>query len=202
MPDGPNSIGVAPRSISQSSSNHVGAIVGGTIGGVALLALIAFATAFLCLRHRKQRRATSSYDDTVEADRSLPNGTVQPFDMQTPSSAQFVTVPGSMYGDPTSLSPTSATALVSHQAAILVRNPDSNFSENLDGAPPSYELSEGLRSSPVPRQLPSEKSQREPSLDLSYASPQNQQTDLSTTRAAAESSSQLGSGSNTVYDKL
>ncbi|KAI0796369.1 aspartic peptidase domain-containing protein [Irpex lacteus] len=201
MPNGPNSIGIAPRVVSQKSNNHVGAIVGGTIGGVALLALITFAAIFVYLRQRNQHRNTAHYDDTDEAEKPLPNGGVQPFDLQTPLSAQFATVPQSTF-NPSTLSPTSSMAFVGHQeATILAHNPDDDQHGSLDMAPPSYEISEGMRSpnSLVPPLTTSEKSPRELRSELSYASLRNQ-TSNPPMSVIAESSVQAGSGSNTVFD--
>ncbi|KAI0089296.1 aspartic peptidase domain-containing protein [Irpex rosettiformis] len=219
MPDGPNSIGIAPRSTSQgSSNNNVGAIVGGTIGGVALLALIAFAAIFLYLRQKKQRQATSVYDEPYDAEKPFPNGGIRPFDLHLPTSAQFATSSQSNFGGssgdgPSTLSPMSSTALVSQQAAALaMQNPDDVDSHgSLDVAPPSYEFSEGIQSphSPVPllatAAVASEKSiSRVPSEgELSYTSLLRRQQAPNSNPAMstiAESSAQLGSGLITIYE--
>lgn len=150
LPNGPNSIGVAPRATSQKTDNHVGAIVGGTIGGVALLAIIAFGTFFLIHRQRKARVVNAAtYDDKDDPAKPVAIGTIQPFDIHSPTSQTLPSVPPSTVGS-SALTPTSTTGLFPERSAVIAFNPDDEHHASLEVAPPSYEASAGMQSPTLP----------------------------------------------------
>ena len=127
-------MGFAPRSTSGSSSSHVGAIVGGIVGGVAFVVITGFLVFFWRYSHRRgtHRITAAQYDADIE---KPADGTVQPFDLQTPTSVQYAI-------RPESTADSSATTPM-HSPAYYAASHQGHAN---DIAPPSYEFSEGSRS--------------------------------------------------------
>ncbi|EKM59995.1 uncharacterized protein PHACADRAFT_138388 [Phanerochaete carnosa HHB-10118-sp] len=138
---GGNTLGFAPLTANKKS-NHVGAIVGGVIGGVAFLALAGFAIFFFVYRHRgRAHRITAARYDSGQEIEKPQDGSVNPFPLSatTPTTVQFVHAPESSVGwDGMSQVPSPNNATYGNTGTgedILA----------LDIAPPSYETSEADR---------------------------------------------------------
>lgn len=174
MPEGPNSMGFAPRASSEQPANHIGAIVGGAVGGVALIAIIGSVVFFFVYRRRHASyHATTARYDGAEAEKPA-NGFVQPFELLSPMSSVFPSAPQTAADS--SFSPSSSAAFFPSQTPSTV--PAQILPEDRPGslelAPPSYEISEGMQSptsSAFP--VPHEKSGRQASSssDLADAQP-------------------------------
>jgi hypothetical protein len=201
MPSGPNSIGFAPRATSgSSSSNHVPAIVGGTIGGVALLAIIVFAAIYFIYRHNKSHRITSAtHEGTDDIEKPVANGTIRPFDLHTPTAEQFPTM-NHPAAESRTMSPTSSIGITAGLATAALHGPEDDHHMSLEVAPPSYEASEGIRSptSPTPLSPRSEKSIQHVSSSSSLGT---QQSYAPSPMSPIPESSHFGSGSNTIYEE-
>ena len=177
-------MGFAPRSSASSSkSNHVGAIVGGTIGGIAFLIFTGFGIFYLMYRHRQgsHRITPATYDDGQEIEK--PEGTVQPFPLSatTPTTVRFAHAPQSSISSADGLPSPSTMPMLLHQH------------DSLEVAPPSYEVSEQIRHSHSDLPLPSARSEKA-ALSSRYA-------DVSSSRVEMISpvdDDTEGSGSNTV----
>ncbi|PSR83441.1 hypothetical protein PHLCEN_2v5713 [Hermanssonia centrifuga] len=128
--DGADQVGFAPRSSSSSKFNHIGAIVGGAIGGAALLIIVAFTIFFFVYRHRRQayRVTAAQYDDSQGLEKIYD---VQPFSLGTPTTVQFPPGPESTAGSSSlyTTSPHAGLSFIQEEAHV-------------DIAPPSYETSE------------------------------------------------------------
>lgn len=137
--NGGNTLGLAPRTATKSS-NHVGAIVGGVIGGVAFLVFCAFAVFFFVYRHRNRahRITAARYDTEIE---KLHDGSVSPFPLSatTPTTVQFAFAPESTVGSD------GMSQMPSPNNATYGRSGINDDDIALDVAPPSYETSEAVR---------------------------------------------------------
>lgn len=137
--DGPNTMGFAPRTLVVKKTSHVGAIVGGTIGGVAFLVFVGFAVFFFFYRHRQRAyRVTAAQYDAQEIEKPT-DGTVNPFPLSaattTPTTVQFAHAAPSTVGSDTLSSPSTVPMLAHHRFD----------DDSLDVAPPSYDASEADR---------------------------------------------------------
>lgn len=89
---GPPSLGFSPR-VNPSNSGNVGAIVGGTIGGVALV-IIAGLAAFLFFRRRTDGYRHKPFG-TEETEKLVQHNGVEPYLLRAPLSARFSVIPQS-----------------------------------------------------------------------------------------------------------
>lgn len=123
--NGNPTLSLAPPS--SSSGTNVGAIVGGTIGGVAVVVILGL-IAFYYLYRRNHRHITRRVEELEE---NKVAGTVEPFTLASSPSQQGTSEPsqyGSQYNYPQSNAPTSPlTGLLSDHSETI--------------APPSYEES-------------------------------------------------------------
>lgn len=83
--DGPPTLGFSPRAFPSKSSTNVGAIVGGTVGGVAFVIILGLA-AFWYLRRRADRRMGPF--EIEDADKPVPQAGVEPYMVGAPTPAQ------------------------------------------------------------------------------------------------------------------
>ncbi|KAI0691389.1 aspartic peptidase domain-containing protein [Cytidiella melzeri] len=199
MPDGPNSIGFAPRSVTRK--NHVPAIVGGTIGGVALVAIIGFAVFFVVYstRAKAHRIAAATFDNKEDLSKPVANGTVQLFNLQTPTTVQLPSAPYTPT-TPGMTSPSTSVGFFTEHSAILARGTeDEHHADSLEVAPPSYEASEGVRSPASPVAPPLGKST--PSMTSLSTEHGVQQLQSTMSPIGEDSATYSGSGSNTVYEE-
>lgn len=118
---------------SSSSSTPVGAIVGGVIGGVAVLAIIAFGVFFILRRSKKPDPASPP-----PAPETVQNHHPSPFPNPSPGPANLSPSPG-----PTNLSPSpTAGSKPGHQSVASSYNPAYPPSAFTSG-PPSADYSGG-----------------------------------------------------------
>lgn len=133
--NGPQAIGIASKaSPSSKSSKPIGAIVGGSVGGAALLLLIAFGIFFLRMMRNKRHQSGDPAVDITEAEETKPplqGWQVEPFTMGSPNS---------QYGfqNQALQSPSSSH----HVLSTPMTSPHSMIFEDPAGmgiAPPSYQ---------------------------------------------------------------
>jgi hypothetical protein len=126
-------MGIAPRTLVVQKSSHVGAIVGGTIGGVAFIVITALAVYYFVYRHHTEayRVTAAQYDAGQEIEKSEDRG-VHPFSLSpvTPTTVQFARAPESTVGSDL-VSPTTVPMLGVHNHG------DDDLEQDI--APPSYE---------------------------------------------------------------
>ncbi|KAI0782588.1 aspartic peptidase domain-containing protein [Abortiporus biennis] len=86
-PDGPNQLGFASRaSQSNHKSSNIGAIVGGTIGGVAVILLAVLGFGYLYIR-RKQQKSQAIHRSTLSEEEEK-EGQIAPFTLYAPHSPE------------------------------------------------------------------------------------------------------------------
>ena len=175
--------------------SNVGAIVGGTIGGVAFLILTGFAIFFFMYRHRRQahRVTAAQYDAGQEIEKVHGDGSVEPFPLPstTPTTVRFACAPESTIGsDRLSFVPGSMPML-GHYG-----------NDTLNVAPPSYEISEAIRrDSQVDLPLPSAGSEKARfAVRYGNDSPQPPNTAPLSPPHDFTGGSVIGSSSTTMYD--
>lgn len=129
--DGPPTLGFSPRAFPSKSSTNVGAIVGGTVGGVAFVIICGLA-AFWFLRRRADRRLGPF--EIEDADKPVQHEGVEPYMVGAPTPAQPSLAPSMPM-------PTQPLLLGEESAGPL--------------PPPSYEEASSSAGSPIsPRPLP------------------------------------------------
>lgn len=135
--DGPNTIGIAPRI--EQKANHTAAIIGGTVGGVSFLIIIALLVFFLLYRHRQNthRITRAQYDPHSILEKQEVQPFPFPLSATTPTTVHFAP-PESSVGEEFGILP---TLRANHRVV----------DGSMDVAPPSYEVSEGNNVFALPR---------------------------------------------------
>lgn len=189
-------MGFAPRS-STGKKTNIGAIVGGTIGGVALVVFVGFAVFFFTYRRRNQayRITAAQYDAAQEIEKSR-DGTVEPFLLPstTPTTVRFANAPQSTMGSD------RMSSVPSPNATMQVFAHHEN--DTLDVAPPSYEVSEAVRrDSEINLPLPSANSEKD-NLAAHYANASSSHIPNMITLSPEDAAggSAMESGSATMYE--
>lgn len=118
-----------PIPTNSGSSNNTGAIVGGVVGGVAVLALIAGAIAFFVIRSRKKAKAAGT---------GTAYSAVAPNDNQYPPGGPASPMPPSTYAA-SSMSPPMSHAGGYNQSTFgagTTLHPDSHYAPSVAPGPP------------------------------------------------------------------